>query len=202
MRRACIILFCLILCGISYAEYPQIVQQSLARISYVSPNGDSRGSGVVINQEYVLTCHHIIREKPGGKFSIIISTGKESRNLGAEVIKINPEKDLMLLKLSEPVPWKTTSPAKEFKWGERIYFGGYSALPLPKIRIGFATKRSQGIYLHPIYFGDSGGGVFNKKQKLMGIIYLTYEIGGIPSLVGYAIPLEDIREFLENEIPM
>jgi hypothetical protein len=140
--------------------------------------------------------------KPDGEFSIIITDGEESRNLGAEIIKVNAEKDLLLLRLSEPLPWKTTSLASKFKWGEKIYFGGYSAMPLPRIRIGFATGNNKGIYLHPIYFGDSGGGVFNDKQRLLGIIYLTYTVSEIPLLVGYAIPLEDIREFLENEVSM
>lgn len=203
MKKAfTIFLFSLIiLCGTVRADYPQIVHQSLARVIYTSSTTESIGSGVVINGKYVLSCFHLIKDKPGGKFSIIVGTSEMAVNIGADVIKVDSDKDLMLLKLSETIPWETTHLADEIKWGELMYYGGYSVLPLPKIRIGVITTRFDlGIYLHPIYFADSGGGVFNANQELIGIIYKTYVINGIPSLIGYAVPLDDIREFIGDEL--
>ena len=201
MKKACILLVCLMLCGIVYAEPPQIILQSLARVHYFSGEKTiSGGSGVVLKQEYVLSCYHIIRGKPVGELRILITNGKESRNLGATIVKTDPERDLLLLKLDEPVPWETAKLAKKIEWGEKMYFGGYSALPLPLIRIGNVTTNSKGIYVHPIYYGDSGGGVFNETEQLIGIMYLLYEVYSVPTLAGYAIPLNKIKEFLPHAL--
>jgi S1-C subfamily serine protease len=58
-----------------------------------------------------------------------------------------------------------------------------------------------GIMVHPVFNGDSGGGVYNTKGELLGIINTVLSLREYnvmhSILIGYAIPLEIIKEFLK-----
>jgi len=182
------------------------IRRNLIRIFYVwhyidiygkEIEGSSWGSGVLFNKQYVITCYHLGKERPLGIFKAYLLDEGRVRFENATIEKFNEAEDLLLLKLENPVKWKTVRLADEVIYGEQIYFGGYTPLPVPRIRIHRLSTYKKGIYLHPVFFGDSGGGVFNSRGELIGIIYLTYKINGTFTLIGYAVLLEKIKAFLE-----
>ena len=198
----------LVFFGIDLSVY-QHIYQNVVRVMYVSEFEDifgnkveevPYGSGVYIENEKFLTSYHLPEDKPIGKFNIIASGEKGSYLVEGIIEKYDSDSDLVLLKTNEPLPWSGVKIAeKESEFDEKIYFGGYSSFPLPKIRITFKMPHKlYGTYLDPIYFGDSGGGVFNDRGELEGIICLTFNLYNIPSLRGYAVPLEKIRRFLDK----
>ena len=162
--------------------------------------GTAYGSCVLIEhngEKKFLSCYHIPGNKPIGQIRVFISNGDRTIATKVEVEKYDSVNDLLLLRPKKKIPFEGAKIAEAFTDGEKVYFGGYSAFPLPKIRVAYAVEKyNHGIYLDPIYFGDSGGGCFNADGELLGIIYKTYSINDTPTLVGYATPLKVIREFL------
>ncbi len=88
--------------------------------------------------------------------------------------------------------------------GEDLMFFGLNGMFLPRLRYIKAMIdefRSNEILIHPMYWGDSGGPVCNSAGELVGFItkiyfgvhgYLIYN-----DLIGGAMPLDEIRKFLE-----
>lgn len=161
----------------------------------------SLGSCVLINVNGVnkiVTCYHIISNKPSGKILVYFNGNDRAYSPAVEIEVYSKQYDLLILSVVGDIPWDGVKIASDMEWGEKIYFGGYSSLPLPKIRIGFMVFHvAEGIYIDPVYFGDSGGGVFNEDGELLGIIHKTFELNHIPTLVGYAIPYGAILQTLK-----
>lgn len=182
------------------------IKQNLVRIFYIweyvdiygeKVESSTWGSGVLFNRQYVITCYHLGEERPLGKFKVALVFEGRLWFECATVERFNATEDLLLLKLENPVEWKTVRLASKITYGEEIYFGGYTPFPVPRVRMQRLATHKLGIYLHPIFYGDSGGGVFNANGELIGIIYLIYKTDGTFTLVGYAIPLEKLRAFLK-----
>ena len=192
-------------------DIEQLVSQSLGRIFYFYNIGDIcgdneerivQGSAVAIDKNHALSNYHVLGGKTIGEIKIYFSNKEETHAFGAEVEKYDKIKDLVLLRLDKEIPWQVASLGEEIRFGEKIYFGGYSGgFPLPTIRVTFMSSLNYeyGIYLDPLYYGNSGGGVFDSQGRLIGIIYLMFSINSTPTFRGYAIPVDKIKEFLNIE---
>jgi len=122
------------------------------------------------------------------------------------VVKVDTENDLALLKFEPPFDGKPIKLAERVAWGEPVIFGGYNSLKTPRLRFGFVTYNNKGIMAHPVFYGDSGAPMFNTDNELVGIIYRmdiaivrTHVVPArVFTLVGYAVPIDKIREFLNE----
>lgn len=159
--------------------------------------GGSMGSGVLVNKQEVLTCYHLASDKMPGKFTLYITGDGQTETREGTIKKFNKEKDLLLLRLDKPVDREGIKIAEGVTHGETMYFGGYSALPMPRVRMGQVTFSTKGIFVQPVFFGDSGSGVFNISGELIGIIYIMFEVNYDYTYMGYAVSLQAIREFLK-----
>jgi serine protease Do len=126
----------------------------------------------------------------------------------ADIVATAPESDLALLKLKEGVPYlQHTKIATEApQRGSKAYLLGFPLGVDGSIVPGYISAKEWikfpwWDYLFPVYTfhggtlpGNSGGGVFNEKKELVGVMFALNR--GINH--GYAIPLELIKEFLEK----
>ena len=163
------------------------------------------GGGVLIAPDLILTCYHMAAEAPKGHFVVRHFDGKtiETRVTSA-IVRFSKEDDLLLIRVTPP--FKNADPVRLAKalpsLGEEILFVGHTMFIVPRMRFGkYNFMPSRGILLYPVYRGDSGGGAYNTRGELIGIIYSTMCIrdGGseTQTLVGYAISLEKLAAFME-----
>jgi len=163
--------------------------------------GGCQFTGVIIEKNKILTAAHGCA-KPG-QITGIVRYRKKTKEVSMKVIKISHEKDLALLEFSPSFDRKPTVITKRIIWGKPVIYGGFNSLKTPKLRFGIATMSKRGTMVHPAWYGDSGGPMMNTKNELIGIIYQMSVAVMQPyqdyvyTLVGYAMPLETIKEFLK-----
>jgi len=172
---------------------------------YITNEYDTGGgcqlTGIIITTNHVLTCAHGCRP---GKMKGIVRYREGVKEVPMKVVKIDIEDDLAVLRFEPPFDRKPTVIAEKVVWGEPVIFGGFNALKTPVLRFGFATMNDKGTMARPVWYGDSGSPMVNTKNELIGIIYRMDIATHQPytpyvfTLVGYATPLEKIREFLTN----
>jgi len=157
----------------------------------------SKGSGIRIAEDRILTCAHLVTGRPVGRLYM-----PARPPIPMKILKIDTDADLLLAQFGFQFAWEATDIAEGFSLGEEMMFTGYSSVPVPLLRFGRVAMNPKGIMVHPVYFGDSGGGVFNMEGELIGIIYCTVMVQReevrVSTLIGYAIPLEVIKVFLNE----
>jgi serine protease Do len=128
---------------------------------------------------------------------------------GAEIIKIDEENDLALLKTFmvddelEVAKIATTEPQK----GDIVYSVGSPLGILRTVSQGILSNKVEGFYLsdNTTTFGNSGGGLYNTNGELIGVPaqvmgYGSEELFAPESSLGMSINLPRIRLFLDGEI--
>jgi len=169
----------------------------------------SMGSAVFISNRRALTVMHIAANKYTGELFGYVSNGNKGKEKRVfNIVDFEAEDDLALIE-TKPVNFQGAKLAQDAKFGEPIIFAGYNAIDLPKLRFGFLSENKDalnpkfnGYLFHPVFYGDSGGGGFNIKGELVGImriyIFVKEEKINSNSFMGYMVPLEKIKAFLEG----
>ena len=163
------------------------------------------GSGVLICPNQVITCYHLFADCIPGKIKIyIMLIGKTLMRDDVTIRKYSKKDDLALLIINPPVEDISPIPIAALtpQLGTDVRFVGHTILPVTRLRFSKFSESLKGIMISPVFFGDSGGGVFNTKGELIGIIYTTYRIDFNNdhqyTLIGYALPIDRITEFLDE----
>lgn len=168
------------------------------------------GSGVLVSSDgYVVTNHHVAGEKPTWKVRL---TG--GKTYVAETVGFDPRGDITLLKIKDgkDLPFVEWGDSDALKPGERLFavgnpfllgnenweptvtFGIVSALH--RFQEGYSDAVQTDAQINP---GNSGGPLFTMEGKLIGIngrIAVRF-FNRVNTGVGYAIPSNQIRRFLE-----
>jgi S1-C subfamily serine protease len=139
------------------------------------------GTGIVIDNDTVLTAHHVVDEEKNVK--VLLAEGDDWPAM-AKVIRNAPELDLAVLRLKEPshIPPVVIN-CDVLRWGEPVFIVGFP-LGLPWVLThGYIAS------MHPIEgsdyvlvdvqtnHGNSGGPVFNTKGELVGILLAGFDTG-------------------------
>ena len=199
---------CLILSMVSLYANPTIkvvkkVSNSVVKIRALSGKNEiAQGSGVVIGDgKTIITNLHVVQSAT--KVLIEFPDGRVLRSKG--YIAVNPNKDLITIKLPKKI--KNIIPVKIEKLigvtvGEKVI-----AIGSPK---GFTNTVSEGIIsairkidnknmiiqtTAPVSPGSSGGGLFNKDAKLIGITSFIYTDG---QNLNFAYPADDIVPLIKR----
>lgn len=187
---------------------------------------ESQGSGVVIkktnNKMYILTCNHVIDDIMEFNKKSFVNLGaivgyikfdknyKEVGNIlyGAEIIKTDKENDLALLRVDiiDEYLNDINIAEKEPEKGDVVYSVGNPFGLFRTVSKGILSNKIDRGYLsdNTETFGNSGGGLFNKKGELIGITYqvFTYGMSDImpiaESSLGCSVRLDIIKEFLKG----
>lgn len=167
------------------------------------------GSGTILRNTkgkpaLILTVLHVLHTPIGNHVVYCKTDQKSCVDLEVDVVKIDEETDLALLTTKESM--KTDGPAivlatAEPKIGEEIWTVGNPAFKKHVTRGTIANKIPDRYVLDiSIWFGNSGGGVFNLKGELIAIIQsgLRTKAGALIPAATFARSLETIRAFLPS----
>lgn len=163
--------------------------------------------GVWIDQFRILTAYHCLRDqfvKVGIGSTVKVMPYLGERLYVARAIKLGIKYDLALLEVGEDIShqWAEVGQVSE-KVGNRLHIVGHTrGLTYSYIQGWVSAYRSveaehgNGPFMQmtaPIYYGDSGGGVFNEAGQLVGITSFIYKVPN----VAFAVHLNHIQDFLQ-----
>lgn len=185
-----------------------VAQLGEAVVQVRTPGG--LGSGFFINEAgYLITNFHVIE----GETQISVEvyhreSGQLERRSYKEVriVAMNKFRDLALLKVEDPGGWTfpmvPLGQTDTLAVGERVFAIG-SPLGLERTVtegiISTKTREMRGdLYLQttaPINPGNSGGPLFNLRGEVVGVTNMKINYG---EGLGFAIPVEEVRNFLKR----
>ena len=168
----------------------------------------SLGSGVIVSSDgYVLTNNHVIE----GADEIQVSL-KDGRTLAARIVGTDPESDIAVLKLNvQNAPAITLGQSSileigdvvlaignPFGVGQTVTMGIVSATG--RERLGLSTFENFIQTDAAINPGNSGGALVNAFGHLVGINTAIYSRSGGSQGIGFAIPIDNVKEITEQII--
>ena len=162
------------------------------------------GTGIVLSEDgYILTNFHVIETAYENGTSILILT-YEGDEYGAEVVGIETDSDLAVLKIdAEGLTAALLGDSDEMRVGQTIYTVGN---PLGELTytmtsgiisaLGRRITTDEAVIVNmfqvdaAINNGNSGGPVFNACGQVIGVVTAKYSQFGMEGL-GFAIPIND-----------
>lgn len=152
-----------------------------------------RGSGVFIRESTILTANHVVRSVDKVKIEI---DGEET--IG-HVVKRYVTLDMALIEVEGK--HKYVKLRLNPKLGERVYVvcapGGYYEDTIVFGRIAGITEKWLFVDAK-IIMGSSGGGIFDRRGRLLGIVDNAYGSNEAGDWLLAATPAWRIKEFLEE----
>ena len=170
--------------------------KSIGRAVFAVKTNRGHGTGFIIDPEgYAVTSYHVLNKQD--EFDAVFSDGKIIRS---RVIRVNPDKDLALIKLSgSDYPFLPIADNRKAKVGEEVYVIG------TPLSLGLTETISKGIVsgirkskeleliqtdasINP---GNSGGPLLDNTGSVLGVIALKISAAGIEGL-GFAVSGNDL----------
>ncbi len=168
------------------------IQDAAFLVKAKHPEGEKAGTGIAVARGFILTAFHLLGNPNFGKVTaegIWVSQPHSDLKdeIPAEVVEVLPSLDLAVLKFKplREIPLPSFGDTAQLRPGEVIYLVGHEFLPGG---IGILYPRDGKIIgemgenffaiFPPVARGFSGGGVFNQKHELIGIIsqnFVTFE---------------------------
>lgn len=164
------------------------------------------GSGVILSEDgYILTCYHVIKNA-----SAITVATREGQTYDAVLIGGDEEEDIAILKVEAegltPAVMGSSdqlvigSPVVAIgnplgQLGGTVTSGIVSALERPVTIDGQTYNLIQTDTA--INEGNSGGGLFNSRGELVGLVNAKAASIGVEGL-GFALPLDNIKDYIED----
>ena len=180
-------------------EYPQMFRHFWSKPGFVMPDmpqAESVGSGFIVDASgLIVTSHHVVK----GADSVTV-TLQDGRKLEARVVGADPKTDLALLEVGAP----DSLPAVEFGNSDRTRVGDWVvAVGNPfglggTVTAGIVSGRGRDIgsgpyddFLQidaPINRGNSGGPLFDRSGRVVGVNTAIFSPTGGNVGIGFAIP--------------
>lgn len=168
----------------------------------------SLGSGVILSPDgYIATNNHVI----SGADSIIVAL-KDGREALADVVGVDPDTDLAVLKVSLPdLPSITMSSSANLRVGDVSLAIGNPFGVGQTVTMGIisATGRNQlGLNTYENFIqtdaainpGNSGGALINAQGNLIGINTAIFSRTGGSQGIGFAIPSDQAQQVMQDLI--
>jgi serine protease Do len=184
------------------AELMSLVEATVVRIEIA----DGSGSGIIISGGgYVLTNNHVVGTNDMAKI-----TTKSGDIYDAVVLAKDEERDLALLAIvghRSDYPAATLGSSAAVKVGDEVVAIGYALglkgqASLSKGVVSARRSIENEDYIQTdaaINPGNSGGPLFNLQGKVIGVNSAKYVGGGIEN-IGLAIPIDEVKTFINNSI--
>ncbi|MBH97131.1 MAG: transcriptional regulator [Rhodospirillaceae bacterium] len=164
--------------------------------------GQGLGSGVIISQDgHLITNYHVIR----GADRVLVQLA-DGRSAEPEIIGIDPETDLALLKINLPeLPSIKLGRSDTLDIGQVVLAIGNPYGLSQTVTLGIISATGRGLGLTnfenfiqtdaAINIGNSGGALVNTRGELIGIntARFTAVDEGAPDGIGFAIPVNLVR---------
>lgn len=168
------------------------------------------GSGFFLNEEgYLITNFHVIEGETQISIEVYHNTGGQLDRKSykqVRIIAMNKFSDLALLKVEDKeapkFSWVMLGDTRPLDVGERVFAIG-SPLGLERTVtegiLSTKNRQMQGdIYLQTttqINPGNSGGPLFNLRGEVIGVTNMKIAFG---EGLGFAIPVEEVKNFLDH----
>ena len=190
----------------SISSVARMVGNAVVVIKASSGYSTSAGSGVIISEKgYILTCNHVI----DGAIKITVTVNGCANPYSATTVGTDASTDLAVLKIepqeSEPLTAATHGISDNLVVGERVVAIGNPLGTLGgTVTDGIISAKARKIQTDngtmtllqtnaAINSGNSGGGLFNLKGELIGIVNAKYAKSGVEGLA-FAIPIDTAYE--------
>lgn len=186
-------------CTTPLVDVVERVQPSVVQIEVIgSGYGNWFGSGVVIEDNLVVTAAHVARDAA----SIVIVTDTSAR-YNVDVVYISERYDVAILRVitSAKLPHSHLGNSDNLKLGEQVFAIGSPLLYFNSVTVGVVSGLGRGIEFFGENFlvqtdtaiapGSSGGPLFNMNGEVIGIT-----IGGHGATIGFCVTSNDIQEIL------
>lgn len=176
--------------------------QSIIEITADFSDKSTSGTGILLKDNFILTNAHIVSMDFEFALSICGNFKDDINNYNLEIISIDEELDLALLKIEnlnylpvfiEDIPVKT---------GEKVYAIGNAigqGLSIVEGIVSDANRIVNGIsyimHTAPVNPGNSGGPLYNGTGKIIGMIASTRKDA---KSMSYAIPNSALIHFLKD----
>ena len=204
------------------------VLRSTVSISVRTASGEGSGSGVVLRQDgYVLTNNHVVAAGgEGGRITVTVNGG-EGRELAAQIVGLDPETDLAVLKVDGGgtfVP-ATLGRSSDLVVGDPVVAIGSPLGLNGTVTTGIVSALNRTVNVPgedgqqatpllnaiqtdaAINPGNSGGALVNGQGAVIGINSAIATLGATSSGdtsgsigVGFAIPVDEARSVAEEII--
>lgn len=196
----------LFLSQVSMANEPCMAEQNLlASAALIQKEGRGKGSGVLYQDNIVITNHHVVEDIP----KIWVHIPRTNQQVQAEVLFSTPKPDIAILKLEESIEGtrkvdlaRRAHKREElrlvsFPFAEKHRLGAVQARFNNMARFKSDTRL---LYFNALlsdwaFAGDSGGGFYNCKGQLVGINFGNLALKGTPEHV-YAVNMRAIEDAL------
>lgn len=223
MKKILALIFCLLLVSCYTFNRSGFVNQKIediyfASVSVTNSVGSSTGSGTIIWNKAgdyltVITAAHVIKSMQKRKRQIHITFTYSSAIKPMRVVKIDEKKDLALLmgysKEVSDGPYVKVA-TKSPNIGDTVWAIGTPMSVKSTVTKGNISnfvweknpKRLTYRFTADVFFGNSGGGLFNEKEELIGTVdsisFLRMSVFSSMLVPGgnYAVSLEEIKKFL------
>lgn len=183
-----------------------MVQDAVVVINASSGYSTSAGSGVIISTEgYILTCNHVV----DGATKISVTVNGCANPYLATRVGTDSATDLAVLKITpqeaEPLTAATHGISENLVVGEHVVAIGNPLGTLGgTVTDGIISAKARTVQTDngtmtllqtnaAINSGNSGGGLFNLKGELVGIVNAKYAKSGVEGLA-FAIPIDTAYE--------
>ncbi|MBY0462916.1 MAG: trypsin-like peptidase domain-containing protein [Alphaproteobacteria bacterium] len=165
----------------------------------------SSGSGVIISSDGTLvTCAHVVRDA-----SSIVARLTDGREFSAEILKIDPQQDIAILKLKDiekaEIPYLSIGDSDSIEVGDVVLAMGNSFGLGQTVTSGIISALSRAFNgklliqtdaaVNP---GNSGGALVNIQGELIGVPNAILSKTGASHGIGFAIPSILIKAILRG----
>ncbi|MEM0027279.1 MAG: trypsin-like peptidase domain-containing protein [Ignisphaera sp.] len=160
------------------------------------------GSGFAIEPGYIITNAHVVRN--ASSVNVLYHDGSSEE---ATVLAVDPQRDLALLRVHRSVKPIELGDSDTVKVGELVLaIGSPLGLPGPSVTLGVVSATGRTIVGEDIILedliqtdaainpGNSGGPLINVEGQAIGV---TTAIIPYAQGIGFAIPINSVRRFLE-----
>jgi len=187
-----------------------------------SKYGDGRGTGIIVksksNRSYIFTAAHVVQLKYKSDYKGLnckvsikrdISIDLTKRAISAAIVAVDRNRDIAVIAVNEDLGVNTDIETTPFP-GEDVWAAGYPVqlanrrfitLSITKGTLATVSVPIKHGALHrttaQIYFGNSGGGLWNKQGRLVGIVVILISKDGIPIEGNYFVkPVNEVIRLL------
>lgn len=173
------------------------LQEAIVLIGNITQGCGGSGTHIKLNDKsYILTCAHLVDTTD----DMLIAFLDNGDMCPLQLVKINYEKDLALFKIYNENFASVEIGTEVPQPGSKVTVIGNPDSMVDVITEGVvSTILSDGyIFTNIIYFGNSGGAMIY-KNKIVGVvtqIRVYNEAFGVMVNYGFAVKLEDIKEFI------
>ncbi|MBF0295689.1 MAG: trypsin-like peptidase domain-containing protein [Magnetococcales bacterium] len=196
---------------------PALAQQQDGGLRFMTPFSgvamESIGSGVIVSADgYIISNYHVVENSRNIYVTVFGPMG--NRRYPAEVVRLDPSRDLVLLKVNVPQPLQPASLGNSdlVRVGDPVITVGCPFGLDQTVSKGIISGARKAVTIEGVVHkdliqtdaainqGNSGGPLVSRHGYVVGINTAIYSPTQAFSGVGFSVPVNSVREFINEQI--